>query len=473
MSKLIHAFSNDVLGDHDAVELARLVRGGEVSPAELSQAAIARAGQVDPQLGAIAHADFEATAAGAAAEGAREGIFAGVPTFIKDTTDVQGLPTRLGSRATSDRPAKADAAFTKFVRAQGMVILGKTTLPELGLNATTEPEGGEPTRNPWNTEYSSGGSSGGSAALVAAGVVPFAHGNDGGGSLRIPAACCGLFALKPTRGRLPRNDAARQLPVDIVSDGVISRSVRDSAHFYADVERQYPRRKLPPIGLVEGPGERRLRVGLVLDSIGVDPTDGPTRAVVRDAARHLESLGHTVGEVEIPEEAHSLPDDFILYWAMLAYFSTSLGKLTVSSDFDASRVESLTRGLAGHFKGAMLRTPGVIWRLARSAGVYARTLADYDVLLTPTVGHTTPKLGHLSPSVDFETLLPRLRNFVAFSPLNNATGSPAMSVPLGMTDDGLPVGVHFAGRHGDERTLLELAYELEQSRPFRRIQDAQ
>jgi amidase len=135
-------------------------------------------------------------------------------------------------------------------------------------------------------------------------------------------------------------------------------------------------------------------------------------------------------------------------------------------------VEPLTRGLAGYFKRRMLKLPGVLWRLSRSPGVYARTLADYDVLLTPVVGHTTPKLGHLSPEVDFETLLPRLRNFVAFSPLNNATGSPAMSVPLGMTDSGLPIGVHFAGRHGDERTLLELACELEQARPFRRIQDA-
>jgi len=469
VSKTVHAFRDDVLADHDAVALSRMVQRREVSPAELVQAAIARAKQVDATLTAIAYADFERAIA--EAEGPLEGTFAGVPTFIKDTTHVRGAPTRMGSKATSGRPAKQDAAFTKLVKTQGMVILGKTCLPELGLNATTEPEGGTPTRNPWDTDYSPGGSSGGSAALVAAGVVPMAHGNDGGGSLRIPAACCGLFALKPTRGRLPRNEAARQLPIDIVSDGVISRSVRDSAHFYAGVEHQFPVRKLPPIGLVEGPAERRLRVGLALDSIGVEPTDGPTRAVVLDVARHLESLGHTVEEVQIPDEAQPLPADFILYWAMLAYFSTSFGKVTVSADFDASRVESLTRGLAGYFKSRMLQSPGAMWRLSRSASIYARTLASYDVLLMPVVGHTTPKLGHLSPGVDFETLLPRLRNFVAFSPLNNATGSPAMSLPLGATADGLPVGVHFAGRHGEERTLLELAYELEQSRPFRRIQD--
>lgn len=144
--------------------------------------------------------------------------------FVKDTMDVLGAPTRLGSQAVGSRPAKADAAFAKLLAAHGVVLLGKTCLPELGFNATTEPQGGTPTRNPWNTEHSSGGSSGGSAALVAAGVVPPAHGNDGGGSLRIPAACCGLFGLKPTRGRLPMNEAARKLPLDIVCEGVITRA---------------------------------------------------------------------------------------------------------------------------------------------------------------------------------------------------------------------------------------------------------
>jgi len=469
MSKTVHAFCDDVLADHDAVQLARMVREREVSAAELIRAASARAERVQPRLAAIAHAAFEQ--AGAAADRPLEGAFAGVPVFVKDTTDVLGLPTRLGSQATGSRPAKSNAAFTKLLAAQGMVILGKTCMPELGFNATTEPQGGTPTRNPWNTEYSSGGSSGGSAAMVASGVVPLAHGNDGGGSLRIPAACCGLFALKPTRGRLPVNEAARQLPIDIVCDGVITRSVRDTAHFYAEAGRIVVNRKLPPIGLVEGPGKVRLRIGLVLDSVEADPTDAPTRAAVLDVARHLESLGHTVSEFQLPVETQTLPADFSLYWAMIAYLSTTFGKLSVSPDFDASRVEGLTRGLSSFYKRNVLKTPGAMFRLARSARLYARTLTDYDVMLSPVVAHTTPKLGHLSPDVDFDTLFPRLRNFVGFTPLNNATGSPAMSLPLGSSSDGLPIGVHFSGRHGDERTLLELAFELEQSRPFRRIQD--
>lgn len=468
MPNTVHAFCDDVLADHDAVELARLVRNREVSAAEMAGAAIARAERVQPKLAAIAHALYDEALAKAKAPLA--GTFAGVPTFIKDTTDVLGAPTRLGSQAIGKRPAKADAAFTKLLAAQGTVLLGKTNMSELGFNATTEPQGGTPTRNPWNTDYSPGGSSGGSAALVAAGVVPLAHGNDGGGSLRIPAACCGLFALKPTRGRLPAYEAARQLPINIVCDGVITRSVRDTAHFYAGAEHYFSNRKLPPIGLVEGPSERRLRIGLALDSIGVDPTDAPTRAAVLDVARHLESLGHTVEEIRIPSAIQSLPSDFILYWAMIAYSSTTFGKFAISSDFDVSRIDGLTGGLARFYKSRYLQTPGALLRLARSARLYARTLTNYDALLTPVVGHTTPKLGHLSPHLDFQTLLPRLRNFVAFSPLNNATGSPAMSLPLGSTSTGLPIGVHFAGRHGEERTLLELAYELEQSQPFRRIQ---
>jgi amidase len=470
MTKTIHAFSDDVLADHDAVELARMVREREVSPAELTAAAIARAERVDPSLHAIVHQAFDN--ARVAAERPLAGGFAGLPVFVKDTTDVLGAPTRHGSQAIGEHPAKADAAFTKLLAAQGMLVLGKTRLPELGFNATTEPQGGTPTRNPWNIEYSSGGSSGGSAALIAAGVVPLAHGNDGGGSLRIPAACCGLFALKPTRGRLPANEAARQLPIDIVCDGVMTRSVRDTAHFYAQAERHFVARKLPPIGLVEGPSKTRLRVGMVLDSVEAAPTDAATRAAVLETAKHLESLGHTVSEVALPDEARSLPADFSLYWAMIAFLGTRFGKLSISRDFDASRVDNLTRGLASFYKSRMLQTPGAMFRLARSPGIYARSLVDYDVMLSPVVGHTTPKLGHLSPEQAFEALFPRLLNYVCFTPLNNATGSPAMSVPLGETPDGLPIGVHFSGRHGDERTLLELAFELEQSRPFRRIHRA-
>ena len=272
---------------------------------------------------------------------------------------------------------------------------------------------------------------------------------------------------------MPPNEAARHLPLDIVCDGVIiTRTVRaHGALLHAASERHFASPKLPPIGLVEGPGKKRLRIGLVLDSVEGDPTDAPTRAAVLDVAKHLEALGHTVSEVQLPPEtsvlAVGLPSSVLV--DDRAYLTTAFGKGQPRSRLRRiARRRPHARPSLASTGAACCRLPGALLRLARSARIYARTLTDYDAMLSPVVAHITPKLGHLSPEVDFETLFARLRNFVAFTPLNNATGSPAMSVPLGSTSDGLPIGVHFSGRHGDERTLLELAYELEQSRPFRR-----
>lgn len=469
-SRVVHAFGDDALGDHDAVEIARRIRTGELSPAEATEAAIARAERVEPRLHAIMHELF--APAREAAGGTLQGVFAGVPVFVKDNLDLRGVPSRHGSRALDARPARADAAFVKLLQAQGVVVIGKSTLPEFGFNASTEPAGEEPTHNPWHTDHTPGGSSGGSAALVAAGVVPFAHGNDGGGSLRIPAACCGLFALKPTRGRLPALESTRKLPVNIVTDGVLTRSVRDSAHFYAAAERHFHAKGLPPIGLVEGPGKARLRVGMVLDSVEAPPTDAPTRACVLETARRLQALGHEVSELRVPTEVATLPKDFTHYWFLLAFLAARFGRFNFGPGFDPDKLDNLTRGLVARYgRQALFGTPGMLRRLRRSGVRYAEFMGAYDVVLSPVVGHTTPRLGHLSPEQPFEQHLEHLRNFACFTPLNNATGSPAMTLPLGATAEGLPIGVHFSGHHGAERTLLELAFELEQAHPWRRIQD--
>ena len=296
-------------------------------------------------------------------------------------------------------------------------MLGKSTLPELGFNATTEPAGGSPTRNPWSTDHSSGGSSGGSAALVAAGVVPLAHGNDGGGSLRIPAACCGLFALKPSRGRLPVTQAARKMPVEIVCEGVLTRSVRDTAHFYAGVDVTYRHSKLPPVGLVEGPASRRLRVGLVLDSTGDVRTDDETRAAVLDAAKLLEGLGHRVEEARLPASVETFPDDFSHYWSMLAFFTERFGKASVDPDLDASKLDALSHGLASYYRRSLFRTPVTLWRMRRAASEYARFMRQYDVVVSPVLAHTTPLIGHLSPDARLRRVL---RAPAALRPLHAA-----------------------------------------------------
>jgi amidase len=442
----VHAFTDDALGDLDAVGVAEAIRTGHISAREATEAAIARAERVDPILNALVVRDFERALE--EADSPRSGPFSGVPTVIKDNTDVAGLPTRQGSEAIPARDAPADAEFTAQLRSTGVVVIGKSTMPEFGFNASTEFANLPPTRNPWNTEYSAGASSGGSAALVAAGVVPVAHANDGGGSIRIPAAACGLVGLKPTRGRTAEMAEAAQLPVNILSNGVVTRTVRDSAHLLAAAESVRPAADLPPIGLVEGPSDRRLRVGLILDSV-VGTTDDETRSAVKDTAMVLEKLGHTVVEVPLPVTEKFITD-FTHYWSLLGFSTHHFGNRTVGPGFDKSRTDPLTRFLARRF-------------IRQAEGV--------DMVLSPALGHTTPRLGYLSPTVEFPEMFDRLVRYAAFTPLHNATGAPAMSLPLGATSDGLPIGVHFSALHGDERTLLEVAYELEAAKPFARIQD--
>ena len=469
MSTHVHAFRDDALGATDAVGTAERIRTGEISALEAVEAAIARIEQVEPDLNAVVCADFER--ARKSALDPQNGPLMGVPTIVKDNSDMAGLPTGHGTSAFVPRPADDDGDFVRQFLAQGMVSLGKSRLPEFGFNASTEFADSPPTRNPWNTAYSPGASSGGSAALVAAGALPIAHANDGGGSIRIPAAACGLIGLKPSRWRTRMEAFSAGAPVKIVSEGVVSRSVRDTAHFFAGAERTYASHRLPRIGLVEGPSNRRLRIGKLTESVTGHPTDDETRTAVDDAAALLAAQGHDVVDLPMPVDQR-FADDFAQYWGLLGFAICAGGRHSLSRDFDATRTDNLTRGLAAAFRRNVWRSPGVVRRLRRSEHEYAQTFADYDVVLSPTLAHTTPKLGHLSPAQPFEQLFDRLLRYVAFTPLNNASGGPAMSLPMGQTADGLPIGVHFSAGHGDERTLLELAYEIEQVRGWARIQDA-
>lgn len=461
----VHVFRDDALGDHDAVGLAQAIRRGEVSAAEAARDASARVRAVEDRLNAVqVHLDIPVHGSGSG------GALAGVPTFVKDNTEFQGLPTGHGSLAFAPRAARRHAPFTRQFLSTGVTVLGKTRLPEFGFSPTTEYEAGEPVRNPWHTGHSAGGSSGGSAALVAAGAVPIAHANDGGGSIRIPAACCGLVGLKPTRGRMVANAQGRQLPIDLVTDGVVSRSVRDSAAFLAAAEQHWRNPKLPPVGLVEGPSDRRLRIGLLVDSPNGVRSDDDTREAVTETARRLERLGHTVEPVELSIDPH-FTDDFLTYWGMLSFLIGVTGR-TLGTDFDRRRMDSLSRGLRESYARDWRTTPGVLRRLKRTRLAYAAAFRGLDLILSPVLAHTTPPLGHLSPTVPYATLIERLVNYVAFTPVNNVVGTPSISVPaVSTTSDGLPIGVMFSGRPGAERKLLELAFELEADRPFRQVQD--
>jgi len=466
----VHAFTDDALGEHDAVGLAEEIRAGRISALEAVDAAIARVEQLQPELNAMACADFDRARARAARPG--KGFFAGVPTFVKDNSDVQGLPTQQGCSAYTAAPAKEDGDFASMFFGTGTIGLGKTRLSEFGYSMSAEYWNADPVRNPWNTRYSSGASSAGSAAFVAGGAVPLAHANDGGGSIRIPAACNGLVGLKPTRGRVPQDKMLREMPVRIVADGVVSRSVRDTAAFLRESEKHHRNLKLPPIGDIRGPGQKRLKIAMAVSSVGGRVSDPEIADAVRAAAKHFESLGHHVEEVEPPVPEY-FADDFLAYWATTAAFLLATGKRTLGPDFDRRLTDNLSKGLAKHAVRNAWKLPLTLARLGASQYQSARFFrTGYDAALTPVLAKATPELGWLDPNQPYDVIMERLLQIVSFTPLQNATGEPAISLPLATGSDGMPIGVQLATVQGREATLLEVAYELEQAVGFARIQDA-
>ncbi|QBR92451.1 amidase [Nocardioides euryhalodurans] len=461
----VHAFTDDALGHLDAVGVVAALRSGEVSIPEVVEAALARTGAVNGRLNAVAYDD----AAGARRRAAdpHGGFFAGVPTFVKDNVDVAGMPTMQGADAWEPQPRPADGDFARMYLATGLLPLGKTQLSEFGFSASAEHPRLGPVRSPWDLERTAGASSAGSAALVAAGAVPIAHANDGGGSIRIPASVNGLVGLKPTRGRLAQDASLRQMPVRIVQDGVLTRSVRDTAAFYREAEQVYRNLRLPPIGDVRRPGRTRLRIAVVTEGVGTSASP-EVADLTRKTGTLLEELGHAVVETDFPVP-ESLRDDFLLYWSMLALVSVRTGRRTFGRTWDAGQLDNLTTGLAEHSARHARRLPLAIARL-RALPRRTRGFFDqHDVVLTPTLATVTPRIGHLAPTQDYETIIARLLGWVAFTPLFNATGDPAISLPLATTSDGLPQGMMLGAAAGREDTLLELALELEEARPWVRI----
>lgn len=465
----VHAFGDDALGDLDAVGLAEAIRSGRVGRAEAVEAAIARTEAVDPALNGLAYAAFQQARA-AAEQGGAGGYFAGVPTFIKDNVDVAGQPTMHGTDAWARRDAVADSVFTKLYLATGLTSLGKTQLSEFGFSASAEHPRLGPVRNPWDTEYSAGASSSGSGAFVAAGVVPIAHANDGGGSIRIPASCNGLVGLKPSRDRLPLDAKLRRMPVGVVVNGVLTRSVRDTAAFYREAERIWRNPKLAPVGDVTGPGRQRLRIAVLTRSIQRECSPA-LRELTLKSAGLLEELGHRVEHIDRPPVAASFVDDFVLYWGFLALAQVRSGRRMFGETFDRGRLDCLTLGLERHTGRHLHRLPLAIMRLRGARRRTARFFGTYDAVLTPTLADETPRIGVLAPT-DYQQVITRLIEWVSFTPLHNVTGDPAISLPLAQSAHGMPVGMMLSAAMGQESLLLELAYELEEARPWARIQAA-
>ena len=463
----LHTFTDDALGDLDAVGVAEAIADGELSATEAVAASIDRIEQVNGTLNAVALRMYDA--ARTLAEHPRRGYFSGVPTLIKDNVDLVGVPTQHGTDAYVATNARRTGDFAHMFLATGVVPVAKSQLTEYGFSGAAEHPRLGPVRSPWDTTRIAGASSAGSAALVAAGAVPFAHGNDGGGSIRIPASVNGLVGLKPSRDRVAQDAYFRLMPIRLVSDGVLTRTVRDTAAFLREAELIKPAPGLRPIGDIGGPSRRRLRIAVCTAADGRSASPEVTDLTLK-TARQLEELGHRVEEIAPP-----VPDgigvDFITYWSMLANLVIRSGGLH-GSTWDATRLDNLTIGLAHYSSRSVRRLPGAIRRLQQARVAGEEFHQTYDVLLTPTVAAETPTIGHLDPTLDFEEVLERLMAWVAFTPWQNLTGQPAVSLPLQTTAAGLPQGMMFGAGNGREGLLLGLAYELEEAFGFARIQDA-
>lgn len=461
---VISAFTDDALGDLDAVGVVEALAAGTVSRAEVVEAAIARTERVNPELNGLAHEAYDRARTRVAAPRPYGGYFDGVPTFIKDNVAVAGMPMMQGTDAWAPRSAAADGDFARDFLATGLVPLGRTRMSEFGFSGSAEHPRLGPVRNPWNPDFTAGASSSGSGAFVAAGVVPIAHANDGGGSIRIPAACNGLVGLKPSRGRLPLDRETRAMPLRIVANGAVTRSVRDTAAFLREMERVTRNPTLPPIGDVRGPGATRLRIAVCTQSITRDASPEIVELTLKTAAL-LEDLGHRVTTIDNPVPAR-FKDDFLLYWAFLAMALVRGGRRMFGPTFDRTKLDNLTLGLERAASRNLHHVPTAIARLARSHRITAALGRQYDVVLNPTLAEATPPIGHLDPTADYQQIVDRLIAWVGFTPLQNATGDPAISLPLAQAANGLPVGMMFATTVGHEARLLELAYELEGAVPF-------
>jgi amidase len=466
MGKMISAYTNDALGTLDAVGVAEAIASGQISAKEAAEAAIARAEKVDADLGAIVFKTYDM--ARDRANAAPTGDLGGVPTFIKDNEMVKGVPTQFGTKAFRSKPAKKNSRFVEQFLSTGLNSLGKSTMPEFGLICSTENPNWGITRNPWNTDYTTGGSSSGSAAMVASGVVPIALANDGAGSTRIPASCCGLVGLKPTRDRLVNAEGVDSMPINIVFEGVLTRSVRDTAAFYAAAEKYFRNPSLPALGHVQHPNEKKLKI-VFFENIAQGKAghqDADTYNTMLSTAKLLESLGHTVDQVPFPFDIRELSADFLNYYGLFAYALKNFGGLFLDSKPDKKQLENFTNGLARQFRRNIFGISRSLKRLKTHCADAESLFGKYDLILTPVLAHSVPPIGHFSIDLSYEEVADRAVSFASFTGIQNVTGSPAISLPMGTCRNGLPIGAQFCAPYGQDKLLLELAYELEAAKPW-------
>lgn len=458
----------------DGTAQAQLVRDGEVTPRELVEAAITRIEALNPSLNAVVRPMFE-EALQAAQAPIPEGPLAGVPFVLKDLQAAwPGVEMTAGSSFLRNFIPSGESELVRRYRQAGLLVVAKTNTPEFGILPTTEPTLFGPTRNPWDLTRSTGGSSGGTAAAVAAGMVAFGHANDGGGSIRIPASCCGLFGLKPTRARTPLGPHFGDLFGGLVVEHALTRSVRDSAALLDATAGAAPgdpywappptRPYVDEVG--QDPG--RLRIAFSTTASTGVPVDPDCVRAVEEAALLCQQLGHTVEEAAPTVPGELLAQSFMTLWSagmawMIDSMTRAVGRTPLPGELEPG-TEFLVQ------MGRQVDAPSylmAVQTLQYLSRTVAHFMSGYDLLLTPTLAEPPLPLGSFTAtSEDPLAGLRRSALFVPFTPLCNATGQPAMSVPFSWNGSGLPIGVHFVARFGDEATLFRLAAQLESARPW-------
>ncbi|MFH2131549.1 MAG: amidase [bacterium] len=469
MGRLFSEYSN-----FDGLGLAELVRKGEVSPRELADTALDALERLNPKLNAITYmmSDYADRIIKA---GLPQGPFTGVPFLVKDLiSSIAGYPTNCGSRLYQGWTRDFNSEIINRFNRAGLITLGRTNTPENGISATCEPVANGPSHNPWNLDHITGGSSGGSAAAVAAGIVPLAHGGDGGGSIRMPSACCGTFGMKPTRGRNPMGPDNHELWHGMIVEGVITRTVRDSAAILdctagPDVGAPYwaqpPERPfLDEIG--RDPG--RLRVAFSAEAPGGEPVDDECKKAVADAAKLMEDLGHQVEEAAPVWDVAAWGEAFMAVLMSNECMFLQDGAAMFNRTPSRDNLESVNLFLLEQGKDIkavdLLRSLVVKNRVTRQIAGFFET---YDIFISPVLAGPPLKIGVLSTDLDdIGEMMGRLLSYMPFTSMFNVTGQPAMSVPLYWTPDGLPVGVQFAAKYANESLLYQLAGQLEKARPW-------
>ncbi|WP_394830217.1 amidase [Pendulispora rubella] len=447
------------LAQLDATAQAELVARDELTAVELLDACEARISALEPLLNAIPILDKDR----ARAQSPGAGPFRGVPFLVKDVIPYPGLRWSLGSRLMAQNTAPFSTPFSARLDAAGLVTIGKSATSEFGLLGSTETMLEGVTHNPWDLARSAGGSSGGAVAAVAAGLVPIAHASDGGGSIRGPASMCGLFGFMPSRGRPVASGYASSDFTDFVLNHCVTRSVRDSALFLSLVEEN-----AGAVGFVRGPSRRRLRIGAWTRTLCHGEPDPDVRHAHDRAVALVDELGHHVEEATPPAiDGAALGDAFFLIGgAMIADVVQTVERLR-GQPVRRDELEPFAWWVA---ENALRGGPEALAKaratVAAAERTYVEATARYDVVLTPTLAVLPWRLGHFSSFVPGEELMRRMREAIGYTPIHNVVGCPAMSVPLHFTDGDIPVGAHFAAARGEDATLMALAYELEEARPW-------